>query len=152
MSGDLINQLRDIHYPADVSIWPLAIGWYFLILIFLLALFLGLYWISGLFKKHSLKKIVLRRLDELQIEQLHLDVSQELSILLKRAALAAYPRRQVAGLCGEQWLQFLDKTAATTEFTAGRGRLLITCPYEGGERQLPPALFHLIRNWVKKNL
>lgn len=152
MSQDLLSQLRDIHYPPPISIWPLAIGWYvvfaLLVLLFLLA---GYLWYRYI-KRHRLKKIVLMRLEKLQTMQQNADIAEELSMLLKRAALAIYPRRDVAGLFGEPWLQFLDKTAMTTEFSNGFGRLLIVSPYQRKKQQLPDQLFDLIRNWVKKNL
>ena len=36
----------------------------------------------------------------------------------------------MAGLTGERWLEFLDKSGDTDQFTCGPGRLLITAPYE----------------------
>ena len=34
----------------------------------------------------------------------------ELSVLLKRVALAAYPRQEVASLHGSEWVDFLSRT------------------------------------------
>src|SRR6516165_10054078 len=127
---DLLSQLRDIHLPPPITIWPLALGWYLLLAFFIILMLIAIYfWLSYL-KKHHLKKCVMKRLEELQQEQnLHHAVSEELSVLLKRAALATFPRKEVAGLYGEEWLQFLDKTAVTNEFTEGAGRQLISSPY-----------------------
>ncbi len=58
----------------------------------------------------------------------------------------------MAGLHGEKWLSFLDKTAKTHEFSKGPGRLLLVCPYQEKSLLLPDFLFLLIRRWVKKNL
>lgn len=153
MSGDLISQLRDIHYPPKIPLWPLALGWYFVIAIILLSIFIAGYFGFKYLTKRRLRKIVLQRLDELQNQQ-HTQhhIAEELSMLLRRAALAIYPRQEVAGLYGEKWLSFLDKTSMSTEFTQGDGRLLISCPYQEKNTELTPELFHLIKNWVKKNL
>ena len=53
-----------------------------------------------------------------------------LPALVKRTALAAYPRERVASLSGEAWLEFLDRTGGTREFTDGAGRLLIDLAYD----------------------
>ena len=38
---------------------------------------------------------------------------RDISAILKRAALAAFPREQVASLNGAAWLAFLDRTGGT---------------------------------------
>ena len=46
----------------------------------------------------------------------------ELSEWLRRVSLLAFPERQVEGLCGEGWLQFLDESLGANTFTNGEGR------------------------------
>ncbi|MBA2653906.1 MAG: DUF4381 domain-containing protein [Gammaproteobacteria bacterium] len=153
MAADLIHQLRDIHYPPPVPIWPLAVGWYYVFGFLLIIMAVICYWWLKTMQKRRLKKIVLHRLEQLQVQQdSQQNIAEELSMLLKRVALAIYPRREVAGLYGEEWLRFLDKTSLTTEFSQGAGRLLVIYPYQGKAEPLPEQLFHLIKNWVKKNL
>lgn len=50
--------------------------------------------------------------------------------LVKRTALAAFPREKVASLSGMEWLQFLDCTGDTDAFTRGRGQLLADLAYD----------------------
>ncbi len=153
MPQDLLQQLRDIHYPTPVPFWPLAPGWYVLSALVLITLGVISYFFYYSFVKHRLKRIVLQRIQELELQdEVKINIAAELSVLLKRAALASYPRSLVAGLFGEDWLQFLDKTAATTQFTQGSGRLLIVYPYKPEHEHIPSDLFHLIKEWVKKNL
>jgi hypothetical protein len=153
MSDDLLKQLRDIHYPEPISLWPLAPGWYGLLVICLCLLGLGWFLWLRYCKKHELRKIVLLRIDELMIRQTaSQNVAEELSMLLKRAVLAHYPRHEVAALYGEQWLAFLDKTSKSKNFSQGLGRLLIVSPYRGKQQKLPEQLFEIIKNWVKRNL
>jgi hypothetical protein len=47
-----------------------------------------------------------------------------LSVLLKRVALAAFPRQQVAPLYGSEWLRFLDHTCPARTFDSERGSVL----------------------------
>lgn len=152
MGMDLLRQLRDIHYPSAISMWPLAVGWYVVIGCGVLGLIILGYYCFRTWKKNRLKRLVLQRLDELQQDNVTVNVSAELSVLLKRCALAKFPRHQVAGLHSEEWLLFLDKTAMTNEFTQGPGRILVTYPYLEQHKTVPAALFHLISEWVKKNL
>jgi len=58
---------------------------------------------------------------------------QQLPALLKRAALAAWPREDVAALSGAGWHRFLDRTAATNLFSSGAGEILDQLAYVGGE-------------------
>ena len=50
--------------------------------------------------------------------------------VLKRTALATFPRESVAGLTGTDWLAFLDRTGGTRDFTEGPGRALTTLAYD----------------------
>lgn len=153
MTLDLLKQLRDIHYPPPISFWPPAIGWYFVGAILLIALGVMGYYIFRRWSQQKLKRAVLKRLLELEQENnLTHAAAAELSVLLKRCALARFPRQQVAGLHGEQWLHFLDATSLTTEFTNGVGRMLVVYPYRSSIQALPTGLFDLIRDWVKKNV
>jgi Ca-activated chloride channel family protein len=78
----------------------------------------------------------------------------EIPVLVKRTALAAFPRSEVAGLSGEKWLTFLDKTLGGKGFTGDVGRLLPELAYAPGPRisRLPDEtigkLIQLIRQWI----
>ena len=77
--------------------------------------------------------------------------------LLKRSALAAYPRQTVASLAGEEWLRFLDDSYGGSGFSEGPGRLLLQAAYapatqlqtlsESERREL----IDLAREWVRRH-
>lgn len=77
---------------------------------------------------------------------------QAVSVLVRRAALASYPRREVAGLAGNAWLGFLDRTGATQEFSRGLGRALAEAPYAPAATAEHGAVIELVRRWVRRNL
>jgi hypothetical protein len=54
------------------------------------------------------------------------------SALLRRLALARYPRERVAGLSGDAWLDFLDRSGGGGGFRSGVGRALTELPYRPG--------------------
>ena len=76
--------------------------------------------------------------------------------LVKRTALAAFPREEVASLSGIEWLQFLDRTGHTDAFTRGRGRLLAELAYDPQviaplDAAAVEELFSVIRRWIGRH-
>jgi hypothetical protein len=71
-----------------------------------------------------------------------------LSAVLKRAALVAYPRSDVARLTGLAWLSFLNRTGATGDFShgpaAGLAKAAFGAPIGDGDGVLTAA-----RRWVE---
>ncbi|HKA81136.1 MAG TPA: DUF4381 domain-containing protein [Xanthobacteraceae bacterium] len=83
------------------------------------------------------------------------DDSQEatsaLALLVRRTALAAFPRQEVASLAGPAWLAFLDRSYGGHEFSQGSGQVLSLSPYEpqrAGGADLRP-LIDLVRRWIR---
>lgn len=154
MNNPLLKQLRDIHLPEPISLWPLAIGWYFLgaLLIIVISL-LSVHFIRRsrrLQPRHYLLKRLENLRERYQQEGDAKVIAAELSILLRRASLISFPRRDVAGLQGEQWLVFLDETGSTREFTEGIGRVLLTAPYQHQAQFDVNELLNLAVRWVRR--
>ena len=97
--------LRDIHLPPPVSWWPPAPGWWIVFAILLLASivvgFRG--WRS--WRANAYRRAALRELREAMCVA-------EIAEILKRTALCAYPRTDVAALSGSAWCNWLAQTAA----------------------------------------
>ena len=146
---DPLAQLRDIHLPDAVSIWPPAIGWWLLMLLVLM-LCAAAYWLYRYFIRPNYRKAALAELDQfssslsIRDEQSVAENYMGLSILLRRITITLFDNkkfkndsfdinsidaRSVAGIAGESWLKFLDQTGDTDFFVSGQGRLLITAPY-----------------------
>lgn len=136
---DPLSQLHDIQLPAPIGWWPLAIGWY-LIIIGVLVLGVLVAWFFLRPKKRNLKGEVLTLLGKADYAGV--------STLLRRVALHQYPNENVAGLQGEAWLAFLDKTGKTTQFTQGKGRVLLTAPYQPGAEKTDEALVEIVTQWI----
>src|SRR5271167_5027887 len=98
-----LNNLHDFYQPAPPAWTPQTIGWYVLFAIIGLAfVWMTIHWIRKWFANRY-RREALRELALLPAEQF--------STLLKRTALAAWPREKVASLNGEAWLNFLNETA-----------------------------------------
>jgi cbb3-type cytochrome oxidase subunit 3 len=123
--------LRDIHLPEAISWWPPALGWW-LLAIFIPLLLGLLYWLYKRFTRKTAIKAAKKMLVQIKQDP-QLDNSQklkDLSALLRRTAISTTARNECAGLTGQQWLEYLDRSVKDSPFTDGIGRLLAHAPYQ----------------------
>jgi len=143
--------LRDIHLPPPPGWWPPAPGWWLLAgLLAALPLLLLLLWRR--FRRLRYRRQALSRLATLEQEQ-ELAPSAlvaELSALLRRAALCAFPAENCASLSGEAWLGFLDRPLKGQPFSGGAGRCLATGPYQRAVEIDRGALLGLCRRYLRR--
>ena len=102
---DPLAQLRDIHVPSEVNVWPLDWGWWVAIAVVLLALFCLYKAITAHIRHNKARKRALALLESVSAQQSNWPVA--LNSILKRTAMSYYPTQQVAGLYGKQWQAFL---------------------------------------------
>ena len=78
----------------------------------------------------------------------------ETNVLLRRFALAYYPDQNIASLTGSDWLNFLDQSGKTQDFSRGAGRILIDAPYRAGqlENYNSDEFIPLIRKWINQTI
>lgn len=145
--------LRDILVPAPPPWWPPAPGWWLLA-----ALLLGLLAWAGLIASQRLRqrrrqRRILAKLDRLAASHPPAPVLiAGVSALLKRAALARWPREQVAPLTGPAWLAWLDHTGGGDAFRRGPGRVLADGPYAPATAGVDTvALLAVARDWLTRN-
>jgi hypothetical protein len=79
------------------------------------------------------------------------DFARGISRLLRRYAMARFPRRQVAGLCGADWLEFLDRKGGRGGFRVGPGRVLTSAPYRRQSEVQVDELTDLVEEWIERN-
>lgn len=151
----LLEQLKDIHIPglSGSTAWagnliPWAIG--------ITALLL-----TGFIARRYYLKTRTRRYALHELELMHSRYSQhgegqkllnELNLLLRRMAIVNYEREKVASLAGKHWLEFLDRSGRTQDFSNGEGHILIeayapaTAPFDAN------ALIEVVRRWIKRQV
>lgn len=145
-----LDALRDIHLPPPISWWPPAPGWWLAaLLVPLLIGGLWWWWRAGRLKRAGLK--ALRELYTQQSTRPDTFVA-ELSTLLRRCAVVRFPREEAAGCVGREWLAFLDRTGATSDFTEGAGAVLASAPYRPGEAVDVDALKGVAERWLRRAL
>lgn len=154
-----MSNLQEIGLPEPIPWTPAAPGWYLLgALLLAAALRIGL----RLLRRHrdrAYRREALAALAGLRPDPPGASVGpanlSELPRLLKRTALSAYPRSEVAGLSGDAWLSFLDRAYGGRGFTSGPGRLLPDLSYAAGAGSIEPerveALFTLAETWIRKH-
>ncbi len=106
MKPDPLSKLHDFYKPPAPSWMPQTIGWYVVFgLLLLLAAWLA--WrVLANWRHNRYRREALRQLKYASVS--------EIPVLLKRTALAAWKREEVASLSGEPWLEFLNRHAAAS--------------------------------------
>ncbi|MGZ8227820.1 MAG: DUF4381 domain-containing protein [Methylococcaceae bacterium] len=144
--------LKDIHLPDAIGWWPPAVGWWLAAVLIPLAIVLLVVLYKRLTRKTAIKTAK-KQLASIKRNN-QLDERQklaELSALVRRVAISVSPRAQAAGLTGQAWLAFLDRTTTGSPFSRGIGQLLAEAPY----RKTPPneaeitQLITLCEAWLK---
>jgi hypothetical protein len=125
--------LRDLHLPPPVGWWPLAPGWWLLLVLALVGLgwLIRRAWRQRQFlapRRHAVRALAAIEADYLQ-HQDPVIFARQASELLRRAMLAYAPRHEVAGLTGERWLAWLDRDLPVPYFHTEGGKSLLQLPY-----------------------
>ena len=147
---DPLAQLRDIHVPNEVSIWPLDWGWWVLIAVVLLVIF-GLYKaISAHVRHNKPRKQALALLESITAQQSNWPVA--LNSVLKRTSMSYYSTQQVAGLYGKQWQAFLTSSLKGSDKNLEDGLAkLVSNVYQASPN---PSDFEIckeaVKNWLLK--
>lgn len=140
---ELLDMLAPVAEPPAVSMMPQTVGWAVIASVVIL---LGAWAVRRIIKQrtaNTYRRIALRHLENMQ------DDPAQIAVLLRRTALAAYPRNRVAGLSGDDWLTFLDRTSENSGFLSDTGKILISAPYRSSKPSKDAT--NLARVWIKKH-
>ena len=101
-----LEALKDIHTPAIIESWPIALGYWLILLVFIGVLIFSVLWLTRRYKRSAAKRAAIMELALLDIN--NPNISVEINTLIKRAAISYLPREQVAGLQGQTWSIWMD--------------------------------------------
>jgi len=139
---ELLARLEPVAEPAPVSLLPQTAGWACAGAALLFVLIRYGYRLVTRYRENAYRRAALRALTDAG------DDPAAIAAILRRTALVAYPRAEVAGLFGDDWLRFLDARYHGAEFLTGTGRVLASAPYQSGE--IPAVgLGQLAATWVR---
>ncbi|MFZ4076962.1 MAG: DUF4381 domain-containing protein [Legionellaceae bacterium] len=148
-----LSQLRDIHLPHPVSVWPIAPGYYAITLALVLICVI-IFFAHHYYQRATPKREALKQLDDLLISyQNHQDAQAAIagvSMLLKRVALVYFPRATVASLHTTEWLNFLETHSKALDFTTIREALTYG-PYQPTQEKISIVdLVSFAKQWIKQ--
>lgn len=125
-----LSQLAPAHMPPPVGWWPLAPGWWGLLLLLVGAIFGAWLWYRR--PTRRLRRSGLRELSNIESAAAGDDATaRALEHLVRRYAVARYGRETVAGLSGSRWLDFAAAHGAT-QWQGAAGVSLLRAAYGGG--------------------
>jgi len=144
---ELLERLEPVPEPLPVSMWPQTVGWLWLAIVIAVggaAFFYRWYrtYRTNLYRRAALHEIAAAG-----------DDPTVLATILRRTALIAFNRRDVAGLYGDAWLSFLDMAYGGKAFSTGIGRMITAVPYGVSEAvaEPVPGLAALVADWVRQH-
>jgi hypothetical protein len=154
MNNNLLSQLKDIDGLDAISAWPLAIGWW-IIIVLVLAIILAVvfYLVRQRMFKNSWKGSISRTLSEMQNALGNNNtqaIATELSEVLRIIAIKRFSRNECAGLAGKEWLQWLEKNDAASFDWVAHGKLLLEAPYAPSGKTIAKGNVDLLINATKK--
>ncbi len=136
-----LNRLHDLALPPKISWWPLAPGWYVVLLILLLLVLRTIWqawtkWKANAYRREALKELA------------RADNASSVAEILRRTALAVAPRSEIAELTGEDWLKWLS-TRCSLPVPDSAARLLIAGIYSAGNSsQAPDSTFKSLKDYA----
>jgi hypothetical protein len=153
-----LENLVDIVVPPTVPWWPPAPGWFVVGVVLLVLGFWVVWrawkrWRAAAYRRAAL--VEFRQLKTEAADSRHREAAlQHLPELVKRVALAAFPREAVASLSGVEWLRFLDRTGHTDVFVQGAGQLLPELAYDPRlaaqlDTDAMEELFRIVQHWIR---
>jgi len=134
VSSDALKGLADIVSPAPISWYPQTWGWWAVAAVLLAALAYLAFrwtrrWIANRYRREALREC------EALEKALHDDRQRAatvaaLPVLLKRVALGAWPRTEVASLSGAAWVSFVKGHAGDARIDQRTAGLLNDAEYQ----------------------
>jgi len=162
------TQIRDIHGIDSVPWWPLAPGWWLVLLTLVVVGLLAWRFRASWRLRIPIPMVTLgtwrwdagRELRALRAgatERTEKETLAELSQLLRRVAMARHGRAACAGLNGDDWLDWLTEHDPSGRDWRHDGRLLIEAPYapprpSDVRRAEVERLFDVVQDWITAKL
>jgi hypothetical protein len=159
----LIERLNDINELDQVSIWPLGVGWWVIIGVLSIIIFILFVWLVkiSIYRK-TWKYKALLELNSIQddLKQAHLSNNVDyksylnhFNNLIRKVAIHKFPRNECAHLTGDKWLHWLSKNDPKKHNWMQHKEMLINMPYIDKIENLDNAEFkdmlHALKKWIR---
>jgi hypothetical protein len=142
---------EDIITPQGVSLWPLAFGWWALILVSILAIVAVIIFYRQYKKKWAYRREALALLNKYRKSSSTSDIAIKYLECLKRVAITAYPNKNIDSLHGEAWLIFLNQQTPKPLFNGELETFILTSQYKKIFTLQNENLYTAVESWIKKH-
>lgn len=159
-SPDALAGLADIAVPGPVSWFPHTWGWWVIAgILFAAASVLAIRWarryLANRYRREALVQCTALEAT-LDREDARAEALAALAVLLKRTALSAWPRAEVAALSGPAWIAFLRQQGGRARIDEPLEHLLHDTEYRPGSlatfsRQDAHACAQAVRDWIESH-
>lgn len=165
MNADPLAQLRDIHLPETISTWPPALGWWLVLFVVAGLVGFGVYYLLRKYLHSAYRRAALHMLKKINDDyQQHNNAKQwlnEITQLLKRTCMKAYPKAEFVELSGIEWLDYLDarldakakEKAKTKLFTQTTLKEIFKQQFQAKpltiNTQTEQNIINTVKNWIK---
>lgn len=148
-----LSQLKDIHLPDAITDWPIAFGWWTLLVVALLSMATAIYFWRHFRAKHANKKAALHLLAS-KYEQFKANADSQVFLqhsnqILKRYCLKQYPA--AVSLSGLAWTDFLIRHSEKAFFNEAIAHAMSEGLYQEHCQYNADELYHACSSWLKNN-
>ena len=140
---ELVDRLEMVAEPEAISLFPQTAGWIWLGLAVVALIVLAVHRFQRWRRANAYRRAGLDELARAKGDP------ARIAVVLRRAALSGFPRKEVAGLHGNAWLEFLDQSYGGTGFRDGPGRVLAAAPYRATDAAA--GLDELAADWLRRH-
>jgi hypothetical protein len=144
--AQLMDRMHDLVVPDPVSYMPETIGWWVFCLWILATTTLVCVHRIIRYRRGRYRREALSMLDEIEKTRAWDGQAAEIATLVKRVALAAYDRKNVADLYGERWAAFLIESSNGDLLVAEGADLIARAAYANDLN--PLLLYEPVKRWI----
>jgi hypothetical protein len=154
MQQDLLQQLRDIHLPADPSWWPPAPGWWLLALILITLLVWCVRRLLRAWRQRQPIKLARGYYADVYTAFTRGEIDggaylHQTNELLKRLYIHGVGDDTARSANDADWLEYLDARSGSESFTSGPGRQLGNQRFRPAPEADPDALHPIITRLLR---
>ncbi len=138
----LLDKLAPLREPSPINEWAIASGWWVLLVLTMVLIFLIFRRLIAKQKASRYRKIAFREIEALRASENSLPA---LNRILKATALKVFPNETVAALTQDQWLDFLESTCPDLDRA---GLAPITMIYGAQTEKTSEQTLAAARHWI----
>ena len=149
MQNNVLSQLKDIQTPEPITWWPLAWGWWLVIVLVVVSIYVVIRLVLKRIENNKAKKQALKMLEQIHNEPHPHKTVIAINDILKRVMLVYTSRESIASMNSKQWFDSLNTLSEAHKIPTHFSQLAYQpkCSAKDADEYLNAA-----QNWVKNTL